>query len=326
MRKRVFSGIRPSGKLHIGNYLGAIKQWIELQERYDCIYGLVDYHAITTPFSPEGLKGEVRDAALDLLAAGVDPKRSLLIVQSHVPEHTELAWILGTLTPVAWLERVPTYKEKAQMHPEYTNLGLLSYPVLMAADILIYKAEAVPVGEDQLPHLELTREIARRFNSMFGPTFPEPDALLSEGARIMSLSEPTKKMSKTGDEGIALSDSPADIKRKIRRAVTDSAPHMDHRSNNPGVQNLWQLYKLFAMPEDVEALESKLDEKKTGYQEFKSMLAEKITEGLAGFRERRSALERNPAHVARVLAEGGEKARALAQRTLSDVKQKMGLI
>src|SRR3990172_6316526 len=208
MTKRVFSGIRASGQIHLGNYFGAIKNWLALQSKYDCYFAVVDYHSLTTPFVPKELKANIRNLILDYLATGVDLKKCHLIIQSFVPQHTELAWILASVTPLSWFERVPTYKEKAAEHAKELTLGLLSYPALMAADILLYQAELVPVGLDQLPHIELTNQIAQRFNHRFGQTFLPVKALVQkDGARLMSLKDPRKKMSKTGDDGIALTDS-----------------------------------------------------------------------------------------------------------------------
>lgn len=312
MRKRVFSGIRPTGDLHLGNYLGAVRSWIALQDQYECIYGIVDYHAITTPFDPRELPRDTWNLVVDYLAAGVDPERSLLVIQSHLPEHTELAWILGTITPVSWLERVPTYKEKSQEHPEYVNLGLLAYPVLQAADILIYKAEAVPVGEDQLPHIELTREVARRFNHMFGPTFPEPQAIVNrDTARVMSLTEPEKKMSKShGPKSyIALSDPPEVIREKIMKAVTDVGPRPEGMS--PGVANLFRLLRIFAEPAVYEDLRARYEAGTLRYVELKEILAEAIVRGLEPFRQRRQELLARPEYVAEVVAHGVERARAI---------------
>ena len=192
---KIFSGIRPSGKLHLGNYLGAIKNWLELQDKHECIYGVVDLHALTTPYNPKELKQDIKDLTLDLLALGLDPQKSTLIIQSHIPEHLELAWIFSSIINISELNRIPTFKEKTKQHPDNINLGLLSYPVLMAADILIYKANLVPVGEDQLPHIELTNKIGEKFNKEFDYDFPRVKPLLTEGARIMSLKDPSKKMS-----------------------------------------------------------------------------------------------------------------------------------
>ncbi|MFS8641119.1 MAG: tryptophan--tRNA ligase [Symbiobacteriaceae bacterium] len=327
-RKRVFSGIRPTGQIHLGNYLGAIKSWIELQDRYECIYAIVDYHGMTTPYRPEEMRVNVRDLLIDYLAAGVDPERSILIVQSAVPEHTELAWILGTVTPISWLERVPTFKEKAEQHPDYLHLGLLSYPVLMAADIVLYKAEVVPVGEDQLPHIELTREIVRRFHHLFGvKIFPEPQALVQQDtARIMSLTEPEKKMSKTlGPRSlIALADSPEDIREKIMKAVTDTGPRGDTMS--PGVANLFHLLKIFGTEEEYRQLRAEYDAGTLRYVNLKRTLAEAIIRALEPFRRRRAQLENDPAYLDRVLRDGVRRARAIARQTIEEVKEACGLV
>jgi len=325
MKKTIFSGARPSGQLHIGNYLGAIKNWIELQQDYFCIYGIVDYHAITTPFNPKDVKREIFELALDYLAAGVDPKKSILMVQSYVPEHMELAWILGTITPVSWLERVPTYKEKIALHPDYVNLGLLSYPVLMAADILIYKANAVPVGEDQLPHVELTREIARSFNHKFGQTFPEPKSIVGPGARIMSLADPSQKMAKSlgPNHYIAISDSPETIKEKLAGAVTDVGD-TGAEPKSPGVANLFTLLKLFS-EKTLEKFEKDYQDKKIKYSEVKEVLAKDIANYFSDFRKKRAKLAKNPTGVWKILEDGSQKAQAIARKTLQEVKEKVGL-
>lgn len=319
---RVFSGIRPSGRLHLGNYLGAIKNWVALQFEHECIYAIVDYHAITTPFSPQELHKNIREVALDYLAVGLDPKKANLIVQSHVPEHVELGWIFACGSPVSWFERIPTYKEKIAQHPEHVNLGLLSYPALMAADILIYKSDLVPVGEDQLPHIEMTNMIGRKFNNNFGKTFPEVKATLTEGARIMSLKDPKKKMSKTGDEGIALSDSPEEVRRKVKAATTDSGRDIVAREDKPALTNLLTIYsEVSGMP--IAKLEKKYQGK--GYAEFKSDLAEAVVTFLAPIQKRRKEFEKKKGYVEEVLAAGAAKARPIAQKTLAEVKKKMGL-
>lgn len=322
---KVFSGIRPSGRLHLGNYLGAIKTWIEFQETHECIFGIVDYHAITTPFNPDELRANVREVALDYLAVGLDPKKAALIVQSQVPEHLELGWIFQSICPVSWFERVPTYKEKIAQHPDYVNLGLLAYPALMAADILIYKAEQVPVGEDQLPHIEMTNDIRKRFNSMFGETFKKVSAILgtTESARIMSLKDPSKKMSKTGDEGIGFADSPDEIRRKVMRAVTDSGEGIHMGGDKPALTNLLTIYSEVT-DTPVEKLEEEY--KGIGYAEFKRNLAEAIVEFLEPIQARRKALEKKKGYVEEVLAAGCAKARPIARKTLDEVKKKMGLV
>lgn len=320
---RVFSGLRPTGKLHIGNYLGAVKNWLKLQEEHECIFAVVDYHGMTTPFKPEELKKNTQDFVLDLLAAGIDPKKCSLIIQSHIPQHTELAWILGTITPISWLEKIPTYKEKAALHPQYLNLGLLSYPVLMAADILIYKANLVPVGEDQLPHIELANMIAKRFNNMFGETFEEVKPLLAKASRIMSLQGSSKKMSKTGDEGISLSDSPDEIRRKIKSAVTDSGKEIKFdEEKKPAISNLLTIYSEMSGA-SIKEIEKKFEDK--NYVQFKEDLAEIIIKTLEPFRKKRAELEKNPEYVKNVLTKGKENAMFIAEKTLKEVKQKIGL-
>jgi len=320
----VFSGIRPSGRLHIGNYLGAIKNWLELQDKNQCIYAVVDYHAITTPFDPKTIGEETRDTILDYLAAGLDPKKSLLIVQSQIPEHTELAWIFASTTPLSWFERVPTYKEKVEMHAKHVNLGLLAYPALMAADILLYKATEVPVGQDQLPHLELTNDIARRFNKQFGKTFSEVKPILGKGAKILSLQDPRKKMSKTGDESVGLTDSPEEIERKIKKAVTDSGTNIVYNpKEKPAISNLINIYHLFSGV-DIKDIEKKYKGK--GYGAFKQALTEIVIEGLKPFREKRKKLEKDKTYVDAMLKESHKRARDIASKTLSEVKEKIGLI
>ena len=335
---RIFSGMRPTGQLHIGNYLGAVKNWVELQKKTTrlarfaarrvggagCIFAVVDYHGITTPFNPKRIHKDTMGVVLDYLAAGIDPKKSLIIIQSHIPEHTELAWILGSITPLSWLERIPTYKEKLRLHPKHKNLGLFAYPVLMAADILLYKAALVPVGEDQLPHIELTNDLARRFNKMFGNTFPPVKGIvIGTGARIMSLTNPLKKMSKTGDESIALSDSPAVIREKIKKAVTDSGKEIKYDlKKKPAISNLLTIYHLFSR-KSVKDLEKQYKGK--GYAEFKKDLAGVIIKGLQPFQEQRKKLEKNPQLVKKILAEGEKKAQKIAKETMKEVKKKMGL-
>lgn len=322
---KIFSGIRPSGKLHLGNYLGAIKNWIELQNEAErAIFAVVDYHGITTPYKPKEYSQQVIDVILDYLAAGINPEKSLLIRQSKVPQHTELNWIFNTITPVSWLDRLPTYKEQLEK-TNANNMGLLDYPVLMAADILCEKSDTVPVGEDQLPHIDLTNEIGARFNSTFGRTFPNVKARLSVGARIMSLKDPLKKMSKTGDEGIALADSPNEIKRKITSATTDSEKEVKFdEENKPGISNLMNIYALLEPnTKNLKQIEDKYAGK--SYVEFKKDLVEVIIDFLGPFQERRKDFENNPDKVLTILDKSEAKARQLADETLKEVKQKMGL-
>jgi len=329
--------MRPSGKLHLGNYLGALKNWVDLQDKPDtdqAIFGIVDYHGITTPFDPKTYHQQVMDVALDFLAAGVDPEKSPIIRQSKMPEHTELAWIFNTITPVSWLNRLPTYQEQLEKSPKYNNMGLLDYPVLMAADILIYKSNFVPAGEDQMPHIDLTNEVSKKFNSMFGETFEQIKVPKIEGARIMSLQDPTKKMSKTGDEGIALNDKPDVISAKIKKAVTDSGKEVRHDPKNRDKAAVTNLITIYSLLQDHEAQNVKhetsireIEEKYAGksYAEFKEDLAEVVINFLKPFQEKRKELENNLDEVEEILTRSEEKARQITQDTLGEVKNKMGL-
>ncbi|HXK35799.1 MAG TPA: tryptophan--tRNA ligase [Candidatus Paceibacterota bacterium] len=323
---KILSGIRSSGKLHLGNYLGAIKNWIDLQNHpalESAIYMIADYHGITTPFDPKTYGAGVMDVACQFLAAGLDTNKVSLIRQSRVPQHTELAWIFNTITPVSWLERLPTYKEQLEKSSKYNHMGLLDYPVLMAADILIYKADTVPVGEDQSAHIDLTNEIAKKFNSMFGETFKPVKINLTAGARIMSLQEPTKKMSKTGDEGIALSDSPDAVRDKIKRAVTDSGSEIKFdEENKPAISNLLTIYSLLAN-EKIADIESRYAGKT--YSDFKSDLAEVVVNFLQPFQEKYNEFNSNLTEVEKILTKSEEKAKEIASSTLTEVKQSIGI-
>ncbi len=324
---RILSGIQPSGVIHVGNYFGAIKQWIELQKKNTCIFSIVDLHAITASYNPKEMQKNIFETAIDYLSAGIDPKKSIIFVQSHIKEHAELTWLLETLAPIGELERMTQFKEKARQNKENINAGLFVYPVLMAADILLYKTEIVPVGEDQAQHVELTRTLARKFNSRFGKTFPEPKTQLPKsGARIMSLNNPSQKMSKSlGPQSyIALSDSPEIIRQKIKTAVTDSGKEMKFdEQNKPAISNLLTIYHLFS-EKSIADIEKKYKNK--GYAEFKKDLAEIIIKGLADFQKKRKELEKNPRLVQKILAEGQKKAQKIAQETIKEVKIKMGLL
>ncbi len=324
---RVFSGIRPSGELHIGNYLGAIKQWVELQERYECVFSIVDLHAVTTPYQPKNLQKNILELTVALLAAGLDPEKCILFVQSEVKEHSELAWLLGAITPLGELKRMTQFKEKAKKHPEYVNAGLLNYPLLMSADILLYKASLVPVGKDQEQHIELTREIARRFNNTFGEVFILPKPLLAEmGQKIMSLQEPKKKMSKTDDPAgcIGIFDEPEKIKEKIMTAVTDSGKVVKYDlERKPGISNLLTFYSLFS-GKTIKILEKKFNGK--GYQEFKKGLALLLISSLEKFRKKRKELLAREVYLREILNRGKNRAQVIAQSTMREIKSKMGLI
>lgn len=320
---RVFSGARPTGRLHIGNYLGALQNWVELQEEYDCIYCIVDIHALTTMEDTENLQENTREMVLDWLAAGLAPQKSILFVQSHVPEVMTLHTLLSMITPLGWLTRVPTFKEKVRMHPENVNYGLLGYPVLMTADIILYKADTVPVGEDQLPHLELAREIVRRFNQQFGPTFPEPQAKLTKYPLILGL-DGAQKMSKSLKNDIELAASPEETRRRVMTAVTD--PQRKYRTDpgRPWVCNVYSLEKFFT-PHLLDRIYRECTTAAIGCVECKGLLADGINKTLEPFREKRAKIAENPSFISDVLADGAKKAQAIARETIEEVKEKIGL-
>jgi tryptophanyl-tRNA synthetase len=326
MTKRLFSGVQPSGNLHIGNYLGAIKQWVELQDGNDAIFCIVDLHAITAAQDPAELRRKTLQIAKIYLASGIDPSKCTLFVQSHVKEHTELGWILSTLTKVAELERMTQFKDKSGKEgKEGIGAGLLTYPALMAADILLYDTVVVPVGKDQMQHIELTRTLAERFNKRFGETFVIPEGKLSkEGALIMGLDDPTKKMSKSATSEynyIALTDDAETVRRKVKKAVTDSGSEIVYADDKPALKNLLHIYGLLAnkKPEDVAG-----EYAGKGYADFKNELAEVIVNFLIPFQERLSALEDED--VLQILRVGAEKAGALAEAKMKTVREKIGFL
>lgn len=328
-RVRVFSGIQPTGVIHIGNYVGAIRQWAELQRDFESYFCIVDLHAITVPYEPSEFPLRVLEAAAANVAAGIDPSHSVLFVQSHVPEHCELMWLLNVITPVGQLERMTQYKEKALQYRKIGVMaGLLNYPVLQAADVLLYKASIVPVGEDQVQHVELMRDIAERFNKQFGETFPLPEVRLTKGARVMALNDPTKKMSKSVPGSyVALVEDPEEIRRKVRAAVTDPGPpakgaRLDDAS--PGVANLFTLLEVFAPGRYREFAEA-YQAGTIRYSEMKQVLAEAMVERFNPFRKRYEQLARHMDEVRDILADGARRARPVAQATIEDVRQKMGL-
>jgi len=324
MKRRVFSGARPTGRQHLGNYLGAIQNYVSLQEEYDCVYCVVDIHALTSLEDTSSLQNNIYEMTLDWLAAGLDPQKSILFVQSHVPEVMQLHTLLSMVTPLGWLLRMPTFKEKVKLQPHNVNYGLVGYPVLMTADIVLYKAEVVPVGEDQLPHLELAREIARRFNNLFGDTFPEPVAKLTSFPLILGL-DGKEKMSKQlgNDVEIALSDK-ATVDR-VMTAVTDPARQYRSDPGHPEVCNIYRLHGYFN-PSQLDDIAEQCRSAKIGCVDCKILLAEKINSALEPFRKRRAALAAKPQYVKEVLADGAQRAQAIARETLEEVKQKMGLI
>jgi len=326
MKKRVFSGIQPTGDLHIGNYLGAIQHWVKIQHEYDCIYCVVDLHAITIPQDPKTLKAKIREEAGLLIASGIDPQIASVFVQSHVHEHSELTWILNCYIPMGWMRRMTQFKEKSQKQREEVSTALFDYPALMAADILLYNTDEVPVGEDQKQHVELARDVAQRFNSIYGETFTVPRAVIAKtGARIMGLDDPTQKMSKSEEQpgrAINLLDSPDDIRNKIMRATTDSLREMRFDESRPGINNLLVIYEQFTR-QAREEIEARFEGK--GYVDLKRELAEVVVESLSPVQSRYRELTADPQHIDILLAEGAKKVRPTAEKTLALVKERVGL-
>jgi tryptophanyl-tRNA synthetase len=321
--KRVFSGARPTGKQHLGNYLGAIQNYVKLQDEYECVYCIVDWHALTTLTETHELQGYIRDMALDWMAAGIDPQRSIIFVQSAVPEVTELHLLLSMVTPLSWLLRVPTFKEKAKMHPDNVNYGLVGYPVLQTADIVLYKAEVVPVGEDQLPHLELAREIVRRFNTLYGQTFLEPEAKLTTFPKVVGL-DGKDKMSKSMNNYLEISAPPEEITARIKTAVTDPARIYRKDVGHPEVCNIYRFQQYFNSSQVAE-IAQKCSTAQIGCVECKMMVSKEINKTLEPFRQKRAELAAKPGYVEEVLADGARRAQAIARVTLNEAKQRIGL-
>ncbi len=325
MKARVLSGIQPTGHLHIGNYLGALRNWVKMQHDYESIFCIVDLHAITVYQKPEELKEQIVQLAGLFLAAGIDPKASTIIVQSSVAQHAELAWMLTCVTPLGWLERMTQYKSKTE-NQETIGDGLLQYPVLMAADILLYQANIVPVGEDQRQHIELARDLAQRFNSLYGETFTMPETRLPMvGARVMGLDDPTKKMSKSASgvgHSIGLLDTPAEMKKKIMRATTDSNPAVDFETMGPGVQNLLNIYQAFTdwTNEQMQAHFAGMR-----YGDLKKSVAEAVIAGLEPIQKRYAEITADPGYLNSVLREGAERVGPIAESTTRLVRERMGL-
>ncbi len=323
--QRILSGIQPTGKLHIGNYLGAIQNWVKLQEQYECYFTVVDMHSLTADYKPAEKPEQILGTVIDLLASGIDPEKSVLFIQSQLPEHAELAWYFATLTPISFLERMTQYKDKSARQKENINAGLFTYPVLQAADILLYKPYGVPVGEDQLQHLELANDISRRFNARYGKTFEPIKPLLTKTARVMSLLEPSKKMSKSLGENhvINLDDDLKTIEKKISRAVTDTGTS---GQMSAGTKNLFTLLENFGEPQEVGFYREAFKAGNIKYSDLKKNLAKLIAHHFAPYRKKRAELKKDPNYVMRVIAQGREKARAIASRTLEEVKTKLGLV
>jgi len=323
-KKRIFSGVQPTNNVHIGNYFGAIKNWVDVQDQFSCIFSIVDLHAITVYQKPEDLRKNIFNIAKTYLALGINPKKCLIFQQSDVKEHAELCWILNTIAKVGEMERMTQYKDKAASHPENINVGLFDYPVLMAADILLYDTCAVPVGEDQKQHLELARDLAMRFNSLYGETFIVPEPMIKkEGCRIMGLDNPYKKMSKTAPSTynyISLLDTPEEAKKKIMKAVTDSGSEIKFDTEKPAVCNLLTIYSQLSGE-----LISNIEEKYTGkgYGDFKKDLAELVANFLVDFQQKFNAI--SDEEIKELLANGAKKARKIAAKKMEEVKQKIGI-
>ncbi len=322
MKARVLSGVQPSGQLHIGNYLGALKNWAEIQSQFESIFCIVDLHAITVPQNPAELSAKIRETAALFIAAGIDPEQSSIVVQSSVPGHSELAWLLTCVTPLGWLYRMTQFKAKSEKQ-ETIGAGLLEYPVLMAADILIYQASIVPVGEDQSQHLELARDIAQRFNSLYGETFVMPATHLpAVGARIMGLDDPTQKMSKSAagsGHAIALLDEPKTIQKKIARATTDSQPVVDPESMGPGVANLLSI---------AEACDSSITKERVAglrYGDLKKLVAEAVIARLEPIQRRYREVTAEPFYIDAMLKQGRDRVVPIAEDTMRKAKRAMGL-
>ncbi len=322
VKKRILSGMRPTGPLHMGNYLGALANWVTMQDQYDCFFFVADWHALTSDYENPGPTGEyVRQILIDWLSAGLSPDQSTIFIQSHVPEHTELYLIFSMITPVPWLERNPTYKDQIVQlqNKDLSTFGFLGYPVLQAADILMYKAQGVPVGVDQVPHVEITREIARRFNFLYGDIFPEPDAILTETPKILGLDR--RKMSKSYNNAIYLADSPDEIEKKVMQMVTD--PQRARRSDpgNPDVCNVFEFHKLYNDQATVEKIDHECRKAEIGCVECKKIMAANLISALAPLQEKRRYFESHPDIVDQIMAEGSAKARAVAKQTMAQVKE-----
>lgn len=330
MKQRIFSGIQPSGNLHIGNYLGAIKNWVAMYEKYDSIFCVVDMHAITVPQKSEELKKKTLEIAKIYLAAGIDPQKAIIFVQSEVSAHCELMWILNTLAKTGELFKMTQFKDKAKLkegsfdHIDSIDVGLMNYPILMAADILLYDTEVVPVGEDQTQHVELTRDLGKRFNHRFGETFKIPRAHINkEGMRIMGLDNPEKKMSKSAESKynyISLMDGAEEIREKIKRAVTDSGRTIEYRDNRPALRNLINIFSLIMDKKPAEIVKKYAGQ---GYKEFKEELAEAVVNFLQPFQERYNQI--SDEEVLKILKNGTQYASAIAEKKIKEVKRKVGL-
>ncbi len=323
--KKVFSGIRATGRLHLGNYYGAIKGMLELQETHECIFGIMDLHTITVPYAPRELQPAIHEVVLDYLAAGIDPQKAKLIIQSRVPEVIELSYYLATIYQLARIEDLPTYKEKKAQYPDYVNVGLLYYPILMAADVLLYKASLVPVGIDQEPHLEVMREVARKFNRMYGDTFPEPQRYATTGEYVPSLTGEGKMSKSREGSFIILTDTLEEIEARLAKAPTDSGRIGGPVPQEGPVANLFMLLKLFSTEDTIKHFRQTYEAGTIKYVELKQRLARDIYQELGPLQERRRYFAGHPDEVRALLTASTEAARATARETLVEVRHKMGL-
>ena len=323
--KRIFSGIQPTGDIHIGNYVGALRQWVTLAEEYDCIYSVVDYHAVTVEYDTSEMSRRSFDTAVILLACGLTPEKCHVMIQSHVPEHTELAWVFNCVTPVGEVERMTQFKDKSKQHRSNINMGLMGYPVLQAADILIYKAGYVPVGEDQVQHVELSREVARKFNSRFGPVFPEPEVILSCAPKILG-TEGRSKMSKTLNNYIGVLEEESSMWEKLRTAVTDVNRVRRSDPGDPAVCNIFTMHRAFSPEQAIEELDKGCRTASIGCIDCKKILFKQMMAELSPIREKALALKNDNAYVMDALAQGAKACRAIAVETMEEVRTALGLL
>lgn len=324
-KKTIFSGMQPSGYVTLGNYLGALRNWTKLQDEYNCLYCIVDMHAITVRQDPVKLRRQARTLLMQYIAAGLDPEKNIIYYQSHVPQHAELSWVLNCFTYMGELNRMTQFKEKSQTHADNINAGLFTYPVLMAADILLYQTDLVPVGEDQRQHLEITRDIATRFNGIYGDVFKIPEAYIGKvGARVMALQDPTKKMSKSDENknnSIALLDEPSVIMSKIKKAVTDSDNEIRYGEDKPGVSNLLNIYCAVT---DKTIAEAEREFASSNYGQFKTAVGEAVVASLEPIQQKVRELEKNKDYIDGIIKTNAERAQAIARKTLSKVHRKVG--
>ena len=320
-KKRILSGMRPTGPLHLGNLHGALLNWVEMQDQYDCFFFIADWHAMTSDYEDTGLiSGYIRDMIIDWLSAGLSPDKSTLFVQSHIKEHTELFLILSMITPVPWLERNPTYKEQIVQlnNKDLSTFGFLGYPVLQAADIIMYKAYGVPVGIDQVPHVEITREIARRFNYFYGDIFPEPEAILTKTPKILGIDR--RKMSKSYDNAIYYSNSPDDISTNVAKMLTDPQRARKSDPGNPDICNVFEFHKLYSDSKTIDRINKECRTAEIGCVECKQIMAKYLIKALEPMREKREYYESRPKLIDDIIAEGCDKARRVARQTMAEVR------